>query len=165
MYILRLVVHCPKREHNIKTMLRYLQVWLTSLGIQQGSMWTPRLCQRPQCGRSVPASCQCGLWEIWFQIVGLGGENMDKLCSCLAQATPRDSKPSKGVTPFLPHLLTSCLTSVYLSSFYILTKYFKWIQMADCVEPVVPSSRGAHGLFRSSLPSQKPAYFAGSWWG
>ncbi len=52
-------LHCPKREH-IKTMLRYLQVWLTSLGIQQGSMWTPRLCQRPQCGRSVPASCQCG---------------------------------------------------------------------------------------------------------
>lgn len=34
--------------------------------------------------------------------------------------------------------------------------------MSDYVASVVSSSRGAHGLFQSSLPSQKPA-FSGGW--
>ena len=34
--------------------------------------------------------------------------------------------------------------------------------MSDYVASVVPSSRGAHGLFQSSLPSRKPFIFWGA---
>ena len=40
---------------------------------------------------------------------------------------------------------------------------YKIFQMSDYVEHVVPSSRGAHGLFQSSLPSQKPCIGHGGW--
>ena len=40
---------------------------------------------------------------------------------------------------------------------------YKIFQMSDHVASVVPSSRGAHGPFQSSLPSQKPFIGHGGW--
>ena len=84
---------------------------------------------------------------------------MDKLCPCLAQGHSQGQQTNHrrdSDSPFTTSfnlLLDMCVPCFLLCSYKIL-------QRADCVEPVVPSSRGAHGLFRSSLPSQKPADFA-----
>ncbi len=59
-----------------------------------------------------------------------------------------------------------CIIARYQSTFWALPPWmsqsplpYKICQMCQ----IVPSSRGAHGLFRSSLPSQKPGHGMSGW--